>query len=62
MRCGARKEKVETECFVEHGALILSLIHIFVTAVELLSGIPSVVFGLLGMQVLVPAEIGRAHV
>ena len=26
-----------------------------VTAIELLSGIPSVVFGLLGMQVLVPA-------
>ena len=38
----------------------LSLIHIWVrdvvvTAIELLSGIPSVVFGLLGMQVLVPA-------
>ena len=28
---------------------------IVVTAIELLSGIPSVVFGLLGMQVLVPA-------
>lgn len=24
VRCGARKEKVETECFVEHGALIWS--------------------------------------
>lgn len=24
LRCGARKEKVETECFVEHGALIWS--------------------------------------
>ena len=29
--------------------------NVVVTAVELLSGIPSVVFGLLGMQVLVPA-------
>ena len=29
--------------------------NMVVTAVELLSGIPSVVFGLLGMQVLVPA-------
>ena len=28
---------------------------VVVTAIELLSGIPSVVFGLLGMQVLVPA-------
>ena len=37
--------------------------NIAVTAVELLSGIPSVVFGLLGMQVLVPAvarTFGRA--
>ena len=38
---------------------------VVVTAIELLSGIPSVVFGLLGMQVLVPAAgivlgIGRA--
>ena len=29
--------------------------NVVVTAVELLSGVPSVVFGLLGMQVLVPA-------
>ena len=28
---------------------------VVVTAIELLSGIPSVVFGLLGLQVLVPA-------
>ena len=37
--------------------------NVVVTAVELLSGIPSVVFGLLGMQVLVPAvakTFGRA--
>ena len=32
-----------------------SVRNVVVTAVELLSGIPSVVFGLLGMQVLVPA-------
>ena len=32
---------------------------VVVTAIELLSGIPSVVFGLLGMQVLVPA-VARA--
>ena len=31
---------------------------VVVTAIELLSGIPSVVFGLLGMQVLVPAVAG----
>ena len=33
---------------------------VVVTAIELLSGIPSVVFGLLGMQVLVPAVASRA--
>jgi len=34
---------------------------VVVTAIELLSGIPSVVFGLLGMQVLVPAKtFGKA--
>ena len=39
--------------------------NVVVTAVELLSGIPSVVFGLLGMQVLVPAvakAFGKASV